>query len=84
MLLRRIVSAQFSNSKQLCAPYSSKCKRETRIWRPTKLPKPGQGQCFRRIVHFKDKYTIEPLEVTNLAGRDPVTGKLICLFDSIY
>lgn len=40
-------------------------------------PKPGiKGKSYRRIVHFKDKYTIKPLEVTNLGGRDPVSGML--------
>ncbi|XP_014475817.1 PREDICTED: 39S ribosomal protein L2, mitochondrial [Dinoponera quadriceps] len=42
------------------------------------LPKPGiDGKSYRRIVHFKDEYTVEPLQVTNLAGRDPVTGRVI-------
>lgn len=44
-------------------------------WNLVKLPEPGvKGKSYRRIVHFKDKYTVEPLNVTNLAGRDPVTG----------
>lgn len=38
-------------------------------------PKPGLGKSYRRIVHFPDEYTVKPLEVTNLAGRDPETGK---------
>lgn len=37
-------------------------------------PKPGFGKSYRRIVHFPEEYTVKPLEVTNLAGRDPVTG----------
>lgn len=37
-------------------------------------PKPGYGKSYRRIVHFPEQYTVKPLEVTNLAGRDPVTG----------
>uniref|UniRef100_A0A1B0DI44 Uncharacterized protein n=1 Tax=Phlebotomus papatasi TaxID=29031 RepID=A0A1B0DI44_PHLPP len=41
------------------------------------LPKPGQGKAFRRIVHFPEEYTIKPLEVTNLAGRDPKTGRVV-------
>ena len=40
-------------------------------------PKPGHGKSFRRIVHFPDKYTVEPLNVTNLAGRDPNSGRMI-------
>lgn len=38
-------------------------------------PKPGFGKSYRRIVHFPEEYTVKPLDVTNLAGRDPVTGK---------
>lgn len=45
-------------------------------WKLVKVPEPGvDGKSYRRIVHFKDEYTVEPLEVTNLAGRDPVTGE---------
>lgn len=40
-------------------------------------PKPGTGTAYRRIVHYPDQYTVEPLKVTNLAGRDPETGRLI-------
>lgn len=43
-------------------------------------PKPGLGKSYRRIVHFPDEYTVKPLEVTNLAGRDPVSGKLHITF----
>ncbi|XP_044257954.1 39S ribosomal protein L2, mitochondrial [Tribolium madens] len=41
-------------------------------------PKPviGHGKGFRRIVHFPEKYTVKPLEVTNLGGRDPETGRI--------
>lgn len=53
-------------------------KREGRIWKED-VPKPGNGRTFRRIVHYPEKYTVEPLNVTNLAGRDPVTGKFACL-----
>lgn len=41
-------------------------------------PKPGQGKAYRRIVHYPEEYTVKPLDVTNLAGRDPVTGRLVC------
>ena len=41
-------------------------------------PKPGQGKAYRRIVHFPKEYTVKPLEVTNLAGRDPLTGRIVC------
>lgn len=37
-------------------------------------PKPGFGKSYRRIVHFPEEYSVKPLEVTNLAGRDPETG----------
>uniref|UniRef100_A0A182VH59 Uncharacterized protein n=1 Tax=Anopheles merus TaxID=30066 RepID=A0A182VH59_ANOME len=40
-------------------------------------PKPGGGKSYRRIVHYPEEYTIEPLRVTNLAGRDPETGRMI-------
>ncbi|XP_066248819.1 large ribosomal subunit protein uL2m [Euwallacea similis] len=40
-------------------------------------PQIGHGIAFRRKVHFTEKYTIKPLEVTNLAGRDPETGRLV-------
>lgn len=39
-------------------------------------PKPGFGIAYRRVVHFPEEYTVKPLDVTNLAGRDPVSGKL--------
>jgi hypothetical protein len=51
-------------------------KREGRIWKED-VPEPGNGRQFRRIVHYPENYTVEPLNVTNLAGRDPVTGKLL-------
>lgn len=40
-------------------------------------PKPGFGISYRRIVHFPEKYTVKPLDVTNLAGRDPVSGRVV-------
>ncbi|KAL4717174.1 hypothetical protein ACJJTC_017061 [Scirpophaga incertulas] len=40
-------------------------------------PKPGFGIAYRRIVHFPEEYTVKPLNVTNLAGRDPVSGRLV-------
>lgn len=41
-------------------------------------PKPGvKGNCYRRVVHFPEEYTVKPLNTTNLGGRDPVTGKLV-------
>ncbi|KAK9887628.1 hypothetical protein WA026_023587 [Henosepilachna vigintioctopunctata] len=41
-------------------------------------PKPGYGISYRRVVHYPEKYTVKPLEVTNLAGRDPISGRLVC------
>ncbi|KAK9504447.1 hypothetical protein O3M35_010775 [Rhynocoris fuscipes] len=32
---------------------------------------------FRRIVHYPEEYTVKPLNVTNLGGRDPKTGRLV-------
>ncbi|KAL0273407.1 UNVERIFIED_CONTAM: hypothetical protein PYX00_006075 [Menopon gallinae] len=36
----------------------------------------GHGKSFRRIVHFPEEYTVKPLNVTNLGGRDPETGRV--------
>ncbi|KAJ2949536.1 hypothetical protein O0L34_g15456 [Tuta absoluta] len=44
---------------------------------PLVKPKPGFGKSYRRIVHFPEEYTVKPLEVTNLAGRDPETGRVV-------
>lgn len=35
---------------------------------------------FNSKVHYPEdrKYTIKPLPVTHLAGRDPVTGRVVC------
>uniref|UniRef100_T1GR58 Uncharacterized protein n=1 Tax=Megaselia scalaris TaxID=36166 RepID=T1GR58_MEGSC len=42
-------------------------------------PKPGTGVAYRRIVHYPEdgKYTVQPLKITHLAGRDPETGRLV-------
>ncbi|XP_037934367.1 39S ribosomal protein L2, mitochondrial-like [Teleopsis dalmanni] len=40
-------------------------------------PKPGNSVQYRRIVHYKDEYTVEPLKITHLAGRDPVSGRVV-------
>ncbi|PSN35212.1 hypothetical protein C0J52_16891 [Blattella germanica] len=50
--------------------------KEERIWKH-ELPKPGAGIAFRRRVNFPEKYTVEPLTVRNLGGRDPETGRRI-------
>jgi len=46
-------------------------------FRYVEVPKPGKDGAFRRIVHYPENYTVEPLPVTNLAGRDPVTGRVV-------
>lgn len=49
---------------------------ERNVWIKVDKPEPGVGgKSYRRIVHFPEKYTVKPLEVTNLGGRDPVSGK---------
>lgn len=50
---------------------------ERTIYKFIKKPSPGQGKAYRRIVHFPNQYTVAPLEVTNLAGRDPETGRVV-------
>jgi len=86
-LLSRLIT-QFSISK--CVLDASKNLSEVQIQATRSLfkrgiyvdllvkkPKIGIGKSFRRIIHFPDKYTVEPLNTTNLAGRDPVTGKVV-------
>jgi len=42
------------------------------------LPKPGPGNgYYRRVVHYPEKYTLKPVRYTNLAGRDPKSGRVI-------
>lgn len=40
-------------------------------------PEPGYGIAYRRIIHFPEEYTVKPLDTTNLAGRDPITGRIV-------
>lgn len=47
------------------------------IYKFIKKPLPGTGKAYRRIVHYPDEYTVKPLDTTNLAGRDPVTGRVV-------
>lgn len=47
------------------------------IYKFIEKPNPGDGKAFRRIIHYPAEYTVKPLEVTNLAGRDPVTGRVV-------
>lgn len=51
-------------------------------FRDIEVPKPGK-KCYRRIVHYPEKYTIKPIPTTNLGGRDPVTGKLFLQISSL-
>ncbi|XP_014212845.1 39S ribosomal protein L2, mitochondrial [Copidosoma floridanum] len=66
---------------RLCAPLAQlQVQQQRDYFKLVEKPKPGvKGKSYRRIVHFKDKYTIEPLEVTNLGGRDPVTGRKVVI-----
>ncbi|CAG9769377.1 unnamed protein product [Ceutorhynchus assimilis] len=41
------------------------------------LPEIGHGVAFRRTVHYPEEYTVKPLDVTNLGGRDPKTGRMV-------
>jgi len=72
-LTRRVFGQQIFNFADLTVSVLSQVPRRYK-WKLVKLPEVGTGVAFRRIVHYKDKYTVEPLQVTNLAGRDPVTG----------
>ncbi|GJQ68897.1 mRpL2 [Trypoxylus dichotomus] len=47
----------------------------TKKW--VEKPEIGYGVSYRRIIHYPEEYTIKPLDVTNLGGRDPVTGRLV-------
>ncbi|KAL0105048.1 hypothetical protein PUN28_016584 [Cardiocondyla obscurior] len=76
VLTRLVLGQQISNFTGLTASVFSHVPRRYK-WKLVKLPEIGHGKAFRRIVHFKDEYTVEPLQVTNLAGRDPVTGRVV-------
>lgn len=74
MLARRVFCQQTSDFISLTASVLNQVPKRFRF-KFVKVPKPGiDGKSYRRIVHFKDEYTIEPLQVTNLGGRDSVTG----------
>lgn len=91
-LLRRVVGKNFDiflyNGSLGCQVQQT---RATQSFVVIDKPKPGvKGKSYRRFVHFEDKYTVKPLQVTNLAGRDPITGKniffsqLFFLFPNYY
>lgn len=74
MLTRRVLCQQVPDIVGLTALVLNQVPRRFR-YKYLDLPKPGvKGKSYRRIVHFKDEYTVQPLEITNLGGRDIVTG----------
>ncbi|XP_015173244.1 PREDICTED: 39S ribosomal protein L2, mitochondrial [Polistes dominula] len=77
-LLRRVVGEQIFNSFAKSTPISCQLQSKRNRWKLVKLPEPDDPRTyFKRIVHYTDEYTIEPLKVTNLGGRDPVTGRVV-------
>ncbi|EGI57661.1 PREDICTED: 39S ribosomal protein L2, mitochondrial [Acromyrmex echinatior] len=75
-LTRRVFGQQIPNFVGLTVSVLSQVSRRYK-WKLVQLPEPGTGKAFRRIVHFKDNYTVKPLKITNLAGRDPITGRIV-------
>lgn len=78
-LTRLMANCAIRTQKQHLLPASStlaaiQVRNKTKI---VEKPLPGTGKQYRRIVHFKDEYTVEPLKITHLAGRDPVTGRVV-------
>lgn len=68
----------FELFRHLSISNSLKCIGAVRTrYRYVELPKIGHGTAFRRIVHYPEEYTVKPLEVTNLGGRDPKTGRMV-------
>lgn len=65
-------SLRISNKTVLgsATQYRQKCK-------IVEKPKPGAGKQFRRIVHYTDEYTVQPLKISHLAGRDPESGRMV-------
>lgn len=79
-------SYMFNLARLLTSAATNKCWRQLQIQhlfpvrskcRDVDVPQPGLGKQYRRIVHYKDEYTVEPLETTHLAGRDPVSGRVV-------
>ncbi|KAG5319622.1 RM02 protein, partial [Pseudoatta argentina] len=75
-LTRRVFGQQIPNFFGLTVSVLSQVSRRYK-WKLVQLPEPGTGKAFRRIVHFEDNYTVKPLKITNLAGRDPITGTVV-------
>ncbi|XP_046752543.1 39S ribosomal protein L2, mitochondrial [Diprion similis] len=71
-LVRRVLSIPVIRQSAWCF------QQERNVWKGIDKPKPGvPGTYYRRIIHFPEEYTVKPLRVTNLGGRDPVTGRLV-------
>lgn len=66
------LSRLFTNSMRISSSIRTKCMMIDK-------PKPGIGIAYRRIIHYPEdgKYTVQPLKTTHLAGRDPVTGRIV-------
>lgn len=56
---------------------ASKLLTVVRFRKYVEKPEIGNGKAYRRIIHYPEEYTVKPLEVTNLGGRDPVSGRLV-------
>lgn len=69
-IFKQLTINEFSNYLKVLGCVRTKAK-------IVEKPLIGHGISFRRIVHFPEEYTIKPLEVTNLAGRDPKTGRKV-------
>lgn len=61
----------------LQSPATAVFTQERTVYKFVQKPKPGTGQAFRRVVHYPEKYTVQPLPTTHLAGRDPITGRVV-------
>lgn len=66
--LHRLVIVDLTNLQKI----SVRCKTKY-----VETPVIGHGVSFRRKVHFPEEYTVKPLEVTHLGGRDPNTGRMV-------
>ncbi|XP_017785629.1 PREDICTED: 39S ribosomal protein L2, mitochondrial [Nicrophorus vespilloides] len=67
--LQRLCISELSAAPKLIIP--------VRHRKYVEKPTPGLGISYRRIVHYPEEYTVKPLDVTNLGGRDPVSGRLV-------
>ena len=69
-----VIQSYKLNQIPACSTLALQLRTKTKV---VEKPQPGNGRQFRRIIHFKDEYTVEPLDTTHLAGRDPVTGRVV-------